>query len=264
MPRLAANITTLFPEVPFPERFALAAQAGFAAVEMQFPYDWPAAELARAAAAAGLEVLLVNAPRGDEALGELGQAALPQRQEAFRDNFARALDYAEAFGAGFIHVMAGLVPQDADRAAAQAVYIENLSWAAPLAKAAGRRVLIEPINRLDNPGYFLSDIDQARAVLEAVGSDSLAVQYDFYHTARMGRDPAAELASHLAVIAHVQISGLPGRHEPDGAQEIDTAGLLALLDKLGYGGWVGCEYTPRGDLLKGLAWARPYGIQPRG
>ncbi len=260
MPRLAANLSLLFTELDLLDRFDAAAGAGFRAVEMQFPYGRPAGEIAGALRAAGLEVVLINLPPGDWEAGERGLAALPGRQAAFRAALDQALDTAAALGCGQLHCMAGLAPPGAALEDCEAVFVENLRWATERAGKQGPRLLIEPINDRDLPGYLLTRPAQARRVIEAVGAPNLFLQFDVYHTQIMGGDLTATLSEHWDLIRHVQISGLPGRHEPDERQEINYPYILGLLDELGYGGWVGCEYRPRAGTLEGLAWARPYGI----
>jgi hydroxypyruvate isomerase len=251
MPRLAASLEMLFREVPLLDRFGRAAAAGFRGVEIQSPYEEAKEALAERARSHGLEVVLMNV--------RPGVAALPGHEAEFRSALTRALDYADATGCRQLHCLAGAT----DDPGAEAVFVANLRWAAERARPAGVDLLIEPLNTHDNPGYFLAGTVQARRILDLVGSDGVRLQYDCYHMHRMEGDLARTLAANIEVIAHVQIAGAPGRHEPDEKQEIDYPPLFALLDRLGYTGWVGCEYRPRAETFEGLAWARPYGIRDR-
>ena len=259
MPKLSANLGMLFAEVEFPERFERAARAGFGGVEYPSGYDWPAQELADRLARNGLEQVLLNMPAGDREAGERGLAALCGREAEFSESVGTALDYAKALSCPRLHAMAGIVTDEARRGEMEETYIENLKTAAGLCAAAGVKLLIEPINPHDMPGYFLNGSAQALAVIDAVGSDNLYLEYDLYHMRIMGDDLAATITANLPRIAHIQIAGVPGRHEPDGG-DIDTAGLVDLIDGCGYDGWIGCEYRPRGGTEEGLGWARAYGI----
>jgi hydroxypyruvate isomerase len=253
MPKFAANLTMMFTEVPFPARFAAAARAGFEAVEFLFPYDHAPAEVAAWLSDSRLQNVLFNLPPGDWAAGERGLAALPGREEEFRAGVARGLEYALALGTPRLHAMAGLLPAGADRAAHRETYIANLRHAARALARHGRTLLIEPINQRDMPGYFLSLQAEAHAIREAVGEPNLLVQMDLYHAQIMEGDLATKLGRHLAGIGHVQIAGVPERHEPDEG-ELNYPYLFRLLDELGYAGWVGCEYRPRGRTEDGLGW----------
>ena len=249
MPRLAANLTTMFTEVPFPDRFAAAAGAGFAGVEFLFPYEHPAQAVAARLRAAGLDVAMFNLPPGDWAGGERGLAALAGREAAFRQSVEVAIGYATALGVSRLHAMAGLEGQGADRT----TYIANLRHAAARLADHGMTLLIEPINRRDMPGYLLHRWDDAIAVQDEVGAPNLQLQADLYHLQIVGGDLARTLRRDLARIGHVQIAGVPDRHEPDEG-EVSFPYLLRLLDELGYAGWVGCEYHPRGRTEAGLGW----------
>jgi hydroxypyruvate isomerase len=249
MPRFAANLTTMFTERPFLERFEAAAAAGFGAVEFLFPYDRPAAELRAALDVAGLELALFNAPPGDWEAGERGLAALPGREADFRAAFAWALDYAEVLRPARLHVMAGLATGPAAREA----YVANLAWAAEAADGQG--LTIEPINSRDMPGYHLATSADAISVLEAVGAGNIGLQFDIYHAQIMEGDLTRRIERLMPRIAHVQIAGVPDRHEPDEG-EVSYPHLFRLLDRLGYAGFVGCEYRPRGQTEEGLGWLR--------
>jgi hydroxypyruvate isomerase len=257
MPRFAANLSMLYAEYGFLDRFAAAARDGFKGVEFLFPYAHPAQELAQRLAGEGLQQVLFNAPPGDFDAGERGIAALPGREAEFRAGFEQALTYAEALQCPRLHVMAGLVPAGADVAPMQATYLANLSWASGLARAAGRKVLIEPINGRDMPGYFLQRQDQAHAVLAAVGDPALQVQMDLYHCQIVEGDLEAKMRQYLPTgnVGHFQIAGVQARHEPD-AGEINFAHLFGVMDALGYDGWVGCEYRPAAGTSAGLGWLR--------
>ena len=255
MPKFAANLSMMFNEVPFPARFAAAAAAGFEGVEFLFPYELPAREVARLLADARLENALFNLPPGDWAAGERGLASLPGREADFRASVEVAIEYALALGTPTLHAMCGLVPAGADRAAHRAIYIANLRHAARALARHDRTLVIEPINPRDMPGYFLSRQDDAHAIREAVGEPNLKVQMDLYHAQIVEGDLAVKLKRHVADIGHVQIAGVPDRHEPDEG-EVNYPYLFRLLDELGYRGWVGCEYRPRGRTEDGLGWLR--------
>ena len=255
MPKFAANLTMMFNEVPFPQRFAAAAKAGFAAVEFLFPYDYPPAEVARWLQEAGLKNALFNMPPGDWAAGERGVASLPGREEEFRAGVARAIEYARALGTPSIHAMAGLLPPGADRKRHREVFVANLRHAAKALAGEGLTLLIEPINSRDIPGYFLNTQAEAHAIREEVGQPNLKVQMDFYHAQIVEGDLSVTLRKHIAHVGHVQIASVPDRHEPDEG-EIDYRHIFRLLDELGYPGWVGCEYRPRGRTEDGLGWLK--------
>jgi hydroxypyruvate isomerase len=260
MPRFAANLSFLFPEIPFLARFEAAARVGFRGVECLFPYDFPAAALAERLHASGLDQVLFNLPAGDWDAGERGLAAIPGREAAFAAGVERALAYARVLNCRQVHAPAGIPPASLSRQACEAVYIHNLRYAAELLKAHGIRLLIEPINNVrDIPGYFLNTATQARQIIEAVGSDNLFLQMDLYHCQIMTGDLAESIRQHFGHISHFQIAGNPGRHEPD-VGEINYPYLFTLIDELGYTGWIACEYRPRRTTLAGLGWAQAYGI----
>lgn len=257
MPKLAANLSTLFTEVPFLERFARARAAGFNAVECQFPYQADAAEIKARLDGEGLEMVLFNTPAG--AAGERGLAALPGREADFALALEQTLAYAEVLGTTRLHVMAGLQPKGVAREACLDVFRRNLERAAKA--APGRTWLIEPINTQDVPDYLISRPDEAAALVRQLELSSLRLQFDVYHCQLVAGDITGHLARHLGIIAHVQISSVPGRHEPDQG-EIDYGFVLSELDRLGYSGWVGCEYTPCGRTEDGLGWAARHGVRP--
>ena len=258
MPKFAANLTMMFNEHPFPLRFAAAARAGFRAVEFLFPYELAPAEVAAWLRDSGLINVLFNMPPGDWAAGERGLAALPGREAEFRAGVVRALEYAQALGTPRLHVMAGLVVPGAAPGMQRALYVDNLRHAARAAAQHGVTVLIEPINTRDMPGYFLSTQAEAHAIREEVGESNLLVQMDLYHAQIMEGDVTTKLRSHLDHIGHIQIAGVPARNEPDDG-ELDYRYLFRLLDELGYAGWIGCEYRPRGRTEDGLEWLREFG-----
>jgi hydroxypyruvate isomerase len=253
MPKFAANLTLMFTEAPFMERFALARRHGFEAVEFLFPYAFAAADIAQELARHRLQLVLHNLPPGDWAAGDRGIACDPLRVEEFRAGVALALEYALALGAPQLHCMAGVVPPGADRAAVKALYLDNLRYAAAQLAPHGLRLLIEPINSFDMPGYFLTGTAQAAAIIAEAGAPNLFLQYDIYHMQRMEGALAATIAAHLPQIAHIQLADAPGRHEP-GSGDIDFPTLLTAIDALGYEGWIGCEYFPEGDTAAGLGW----------
>ncbi len=259
MPKLAANLSMLFQEVPFLDRFAAAAAAGFAGVECLFPYEFPPSEIAARLERHHLVQALFNLPPGDWVKGERGLAALPGREGEFMDGLQRALDYARATGCQRLHALAGIWPTELDRREGAAVYAANLRRAADRAAARGVSLVIEPINSRDMPGYFLRTTGEAMAILKEVARDNLKLQLDLYHCQITEGDLAMRIRALAGHYAHVQIAGVPGRHEPDRG-EVNYPYLLELLDEVGYGGWVGCEYWPAGETRAGLAWARRWGI----
>ncbi len=255
MPKFAANLSLLFTEAPFLERFGLAAGAGFTGVEFLFPYEFDAADIAARLAAHDLTQVLFNLPPGDWAAGERGIACLPDRVREFRDGVARALDYAKALACPRLHCLAGFMPPGADPLEARQTYIENLRSAASTLRDDGIQLLIEPINTRDMPGYFLTGTGQALDVIAGVGADNIALQYDCYHMHIMEGRVAETIARHLDKIAHIQIADAPGRHEP-GTGEIDYPALFTHIDQIGYTGWVGCEYKPKTTTAESLMWFR--------
>ena len=257
MPNFAANLSMLFTELPFLDRFAAARAVGFKAVEFQFPYEFPAAEVARRLSETGLVPVLFNAPPGDLANGERGLAALPGREEDFRASLETALAYARLIGCRRLHVLAG--QSTADPARQEALFVVNLRRAADRAARDGVRLLIEPLNPRDNPNYFLSSTAQAIAILDRVEKDNVALQFDLYHCQMSEGDLARHVQDLYGRYEHVQIAGVPGRHEPDRC-EVNFPFLFDLFDALGYTGWVGCEYKPAAATVAGLGWARRWGI----
>jgi hydroxypyruvate isomerase len=253
MPKFAANLSMLFTEVPFLDRFALAAKAGFQAVEFLFPYAWPAAELKARLDAHGLKLVLHNLPAGDWDAGERGIACLPERTSEFRAGVAKAIEYATTLGVPQLNCLAGKAPAGADEAVLRKTFISNLKFSAAELKKAGLNQLIEPINSYDIPGFYLNRTAQALAILDEVGADNAFVQYDIYHAQRMEGELAATMSKHLARIGHIQLADNPGRNEP-GTGEINYAFLFAHLDRIGYAGWIGCEYKPATTTEAGLGW----------
>lgn len=255
--KFSANLSFLYPELGFLERFAVAARDGFPAVEYMGPYAEPKHKVAEALAANGLEQALFNVPSGDWAGGERGIAALPGRSDEFRAGIATALDYAAALGCRKLNVIAGLVAPGADLEAMEATLVENLRYAAPRCAEAGIKLLIEPINLRDIPRFFLSSTAHAERILERVGHDNLYIQYDLYHMQVMQGDLLPTYERLRERIAHIQLADTPGRHEP-GAGEINYGFLLPAIERLGYDGYFGCEYKPRAGTSDGLAWMQPY------
>jgi hydroxypyruvate isomerase len=257
MPKLAANLTMLFNEVPFLERFGAAAKAGFKGVEYLFPYDFPKDQLAEQLAKHNLVQVLHNLPAGDWAAGERGIACHPGRGDEFKYGVERAIAYAKALGCHQVNCLAGVRPNRVDPNDAREIFIGNLQYAAPLLKAEGIKLLIEPINTRDIPGFLLNNTRQAADIITAVGSDNLFLQYDIYHMQIMEGDLAPTIAKHLPLIPHMQLADTPGRNEP-GTGEINYGFLLPHIDSLGYKGWIGCEYKPRAGTEAGLGWTKPY------
>ncbi len=258
MIRLAANLTMLFTEHPFLDRFAAAADAGFKAVEFLFPYDFPPERVAQAKDAAGLEQVLFNLPPGDWATGDRGMAALPGREEEFRHSVALALEYAEALACPRLHAMAGVLPKGSSPIESWEVYRQNLAYAAETVAARGRTILIEPINtKVTMPGYALANTQAAEAILHMLNEPALGLQLDLFHMQIMEGVTEDRLRALLPLIKHVQIADTPDRHEP-GSGDMGFPEPLQMLDSLGYDGWIGCEYIPAGPTGDGLGWARSY------
>ncbi|MGL3214959.1 hydroxypyruvate isomerase [Bradyrhizobium sp. BR 1433] len=253
MPQFAANLTMLFNELPFLDRFAAAKAAGFSAVEYLFPYDFEKGALREELARCGLTQVLHNLPAGNWAAGERGIAILRNRVDEFRDGVVRAIDYAKALDCRQLNCLVGIAPADTDRADLQEVLVSNLRFAAGALGQHGIKLLVEPINTLDIPGFFLSRTEQAVQLISEVGSSNLFIQYDIYHMQIMEGDIARTLQKHLGRIAHVQLADNPGRYEP-GTGEINYSYLFKHLDSIGYRGWIGCEYKPRTTTLESLGW----------
>ena len=257
MPKLAANVSTLFVELPFLERFAAAARAGFRAVEYQYPYEFQPREVAAAARDAGVEVVLHNMPPGDAARGERGTTCLPGREERFRDDLERAIGYAKEARCASLHLMAGVMPPGAERAAYHAAYVANLKHAARRLAGEGMRLLIEPLSEKTVANCFLRSSAQAAQVLAEVGAANALIQYDLFHMQLMEGNLADTVQRLLPRIGHIQLADAPDRHEP-GTGEINFDFMLGHIDRIGYSGWIGCEYNPLGDTVEGLKWAQPY------
>jgi len=257
MPKFAANLSMMYPEHDFLGRFAAAAKDGFKGVEFLFPYEYAAAELKARLADDGLTQALFNTPPGDWSKGERGVASLPGREDEFRRTFDRALAYARALGNARLHVMAGLIAPGTERARHHDTYVKNLAWAADQAAPLGITCVIEPINTRDIPRFYLNTQAEAHAICAESGKANVKVQMDFYHCQIVEGDLATKLKQHFAGVGHIQIAGVPERHEPD-VGEVNYPYLFALMDQLGYDGWVGCEYRPRGKTSAGLGWLKPY------
>ena len=260
MPRFAANLTMMYQEHSFPDRFAAASRDGFTAVEYRFPYEYPAATLAALLKEHGLRQVLFNSPPGDWKAGERGIAALPGREQEFRDGFLRALEYAHVLQCPRIHSMAGIAPAGIERARLIGVYTENLTWAADKACASGLDLLIEPIALRNIPGFFLNRQEEAHAIAAQVGAPNLKILMDLFHCQVEEGDLAIRIRKYLADpkqtrVGHFQIAGVPERHEPD-TGEVNYEYLFELIDELGYEGWIGCEYIPAKATSAGLGWFR--------
>jgi hydroxypyruvate isomerase len=253
MPRFAANLSMLFTEVDFIDRFAAAARAGFRAVECQFPYAEPAETIAAQLHEHDLQMVLHNLPAGNWAAGERGIACHPDRVDEFRVGVAQAIAYATVLGCPQLNCLAGIAPAGVPEDVVRDTFIANLRFAASEMKAVGLRLLLEPINTFDIPGFYVSRTDQALELIDAVGADKLCLQYDVYHAQRMEGELANTLVRYLSRMAHIQIADNPGRHEP-GTGEINYAWLFRHLDAIGYQGWVGCEYKPETTTEAGLGW----------
>jgi hydroxypyruvate isomerase len=253
VPRFAANLSMMFNELPFLDRFAAARRAGFDGVEFMFPYEHPAHELRTRLDGEGLTQALFNMPPGDWQQGERGLACLPGREAAFREAVKRALEYADALNCRLLHCMAGIPPADMSPVTTAAVYAVNLAWATEQALAAGVRIVIEPINHRDMPGYFLNTQAQAAGFIDAIGHDRLGLQFDIYHVQITEGDIVKHMERYKPIIAHMQIADVPARNEP-GTGEIGWQYVFQCIDQMGYQGWVGCEYRPAGETVAGLGW----------
>ena len=257
MPKFAANLSMMYNEHPFLERFGAAAKDGFKGVEFLFPYAFPAAEIKARLAEHGLRLALFNMPPGNWDAGERGMASIPGREEEFAQSIGLALEYAAVLGNDRLHAMAGLIKPDQDRARHRATYVKNIALAAEKARPHGITIVLEPINTRDIPGFFLNRQDEAHAVCAEIGAPNLKVQMDFYHCQIVEGDLAMKFRKYVANVGHIQIAGVPERHEPD-IGEVNYPYLYRLFDELGYDGWVGCEYRPRAGTSEGLGWFKPY------
>ena len=255
MPRFAANLTTMFQELPFPDRFPAARDCGFTAVEILSPYRYDIREVTDWLSQSGLEAILINISPGEA--GETGTAALPGREAFFQSSFRSALDYATGMGASMIHVLAGRETNDTPLS--EALFIDNLRWAADLAAPEGVTLLLEPLNTTDVPGYLHTRSEHTAELIQKIDRNNIKMQFDFYHRQIMEGNLAAGLHRHLDIIGHVQFSSLPGRNEPQYG-EVNVHLLADYLDELGYEGWIGCEYTAKAGTIEGLSWGERYGL----
>lgn len=255
MPRFAANLTMLFTEEPFLDRFGAASRAGFEAVEFLFPYDFAVEDLSARLNDNGLALVLHNLPAGDWAGGERGIACHPGRTDEFRAGVGRAVDYATALGCPRVNCLAGIPPAGTDPDDARKTLIDNLRFAADELAEAGITLLLEPVNTRDVPGFFVNRTAPALAIIDEVGSDNLQLQYDIYHAQVMEGDLITTIEGNLGRIGHIQLADNPGRHEP-GTGEIHYENIFQRLDAMGYDGWIGCEYKPAAGTVAGLGWFR--------
>jgi hydroxypyruvate isomerase len=257
MTKLCANLTMLFGELDFPDRFAAASNAGFLGVEYLFPYAYEKAQLVDLLGRHGLTQVLHNLPAGDWGNGERGIACLPDRVGEFQEGVGIAIEYARALGCRQLNVLAGIAPAGVAADQVRSTLVANLKFAATQLAAAGIRLLIEPINTYDIPGFYVTGTQQTLELIAACGSDNAYLQYDIYHMQRMEGELAATIQKHLPLIAHIQLADNPGRNEP-GTGEINYPFLFAHLERIGYDGWVGCEYKPASTTTAGLGWAASY------
>jgi hydroxypyruvate isomerase len=262
MPRFAANLTMMFNEVPFLDRFDAASRAGFEAVEFLFPYAFPANEIRARLADNGLDLVLHNLPAGNWDAGERGIACHPDRVVEFHTGVGKAIEYANTLGVKQLNCLVGKAPMATDRATARRTMVANLRFAAGELKRAGLKLLIEPINSHDIPGFFINRTDEALRLIDDIDSDNVFLQYDIYHAQRMEGELAATMEKHLARIAHIQLADNPGRHEP-GTGEINYGFLFRHIDRIGYDGWIGCEYKPATTTEAGLGWLAPHLAEER-
>jgi hydroxypyruvate isomerase len=257
MPKFAANLTMLFNDVDFVDRFKAAKEAGFKGVEYLFPYPYRASELAERLHEHGLAQVLHNLPAGDWSKGERGIACIPGREAEFREGVDRAIEYATALRCPQLNCLAGIAPKDVAAETLRDTFVANIAFAARKLKASGIRLLIEPCNTRDIPGFYLNRSGQALELIDAAGSDNVFLQYDIYHMQVMEGDLAPTIERNLASIRHMQLADNPGRHEP-GSGEINYEFLFDFIDRLGYTGWIGCEYKPATTTREGLGWVAPY------
>jgi 2-dehydrotetronate isomerase len=257
MPKFAANLGYLFTDRALLERIDAAAACGFRAIELQFPYEVPASAVKAAIEKNKLTILGINTPPGERD-GEFGLAAVPGRQKDWQALFALALDYASAIGGSAIHCLAGKVAPE-QRPAADRVFLDNLMRAADLAAAKSITLLIEPINPRDRPNYFLNHVEHAADIIAKAGKPNIRMQFDFYHVQIVGGDLLYRLEKYLPVVGHLQCAAVPSRHEPDEG-EINYPAVFETVDRLGYKGWIGAEYRPRGRTEGGLSWGKAYGL----
>jgi hydroxypyruvate isomerase len=257
MPKLCANLSLLYTEIDFMDRFAAAAKSGFKGVEYLFPYAYPKDQLAEALGRNRLVQVLHNMPSGDWTKGDRGMACNPARVSEFQDGVDKAIEYATALGCTQLNCLAGLAPQGVAPDKLRATFVANLRFAAEKTKAAGIRLLTEPVNNRDIPGFYLNRSQQALEIMDEVGSDNLWLQYDIYHMQVMEGHLAKTIEANLARISHMQLADNPGRHEP-GTGEINYSFLFDWIDRIGYQGWIGCEYNPKSGTVAGLAWAKRY------
>ncbi len=255
MPRFAANLSMMYQEYDFLDRFQAAARDGFSAVEFLFPYEFDENEIALRLGDNKLDQVLLNAPPGDFNRGDRGIASIPGREDEFKRSIALALQYADTLRCPIIHVMAGFIRAEEDHAAHYATYLKNLAYAAQQAVAHAITIVIEPINPRDMPGYFISRQSEANQILREIGAPNLKVQMDLYHCQIVEGDLATKLRSTISDIGHIQIAGVPERHEPDQG-ELNYPYLFELIDSLGYTGWIGCEYRPKAGTSEGLVWLK--------
>jgi hydroxypyruvate isomerase len=257
MPNFAANLTMMYNESPFLDRFSAAGKDGFRGIEFLFPYDFAPEEIKLRLDENNLTQILFNCPPGNWSVGDRGTASLPGREDEFKRSVELALEFARIVGNKHLHVMAGVIAPEQDCASHRDMYLKNLAYAADQAKSAGITVLIEPINTRDMPGYFLSRQDDAHAICREVGATNLQIQLDLYHCQIMEGDLAMTIKRDIKNVGHIQIAGVPNRHEPDDG-EINYPYLFQLIDELGYDGWIGCEYRPKAGTSEGLGWLKPY------
>jgi hydroxypyruvate isomerase len=258
MPNFAANLSMMFTEVPFLDRFGAAARAGFNAVEFLFPYDYPAAQLQEIISRHSLQVVLFNLPPGDWGAGDRGLACDPARVGECRDGVGAALAYAQALGVTQVHMMAGVRPRGVNDETMRETYLDNLTFAARELGAHGLRLMVEAINSRDVPGFYINTSRQALDLIHYANQPNVFFQYDVYHMQIMEGDLAATIKKHLAAIGHIQVANPPFRHEPSDTGEINFPFLFKWLDEIGYAGWIGCEYRPMGTTEAGLHWVKGY------
>lgn len=258
MGKFSVNLTTIFTEVPFLERFQKAKQAGFAFVECQFPYQSSIEDLRREIRDHALSLVLINLPAGDWERGERGLAIFPERREEFRQSVAKGIEYAQALGVEKLHCLAGVLDIGADRELAREVYLENLKFAASEMARYGLTLLIEPINAYDMPGYFLTDIEEAASIIEEIGLPNVKIQFDFYHIQRIKGNLSANFLKYIDQVSHIQIADVPGRHEP-GTGEIDYKQVLKDVKDRGYKGYIGLEYSPKASSEESFKWITELG-----
>jgi len=260
MPNISSNIIYLFNEFDLINRIEASADAGFKAVECQSPYEIPAARMKNCLSENSVEMVLINGKPGDPAKGDKGVGIFPDRIDEFQALTRESIDYAAAIGSTRVHVMTGVPGEAVSWDTAEDTLIDNIRWAADFGQERGVKIMLEPLNATDNPGYFLTNADQAAPIIAKIAHNNVYLQYDLYHGGMNGEDITASIRKHFGLIDHMQVAGVPGRNEPSSG-DIDFAPIFDAIDEMGYAGWIGAEYVPKDGTLAGFGWAAAYGIK---